>query len=189
MPGEVVRLPYAQRMEWAWSWVPKIKTARAVTVFLYLVDKGGKEGECWHGRATIARNLGCGETAVKGGAKRLIDMGLLRTRQERKGGKWDVTIYTLLDPDGKAGATVKAEPVERTNGDKPLDAAQVGEVLAAARRHELLNGWQPEGDDDARAEAERLMGIAEEGRKEYERCPDALGNRAVGEILRAGGRL
>ena len=64
-------------------------SSKAVAVFLYLLDHGNKQGECWPAIPTIAEDLKVSESTVRRAVKELKKAGLLKTEQRfrQNGGK------------------------------------------------------------------------------------------------------
>lgn len=62
---------------------------RAVSVYIYLYDRGNKNGECWPAIPTIAKELKLSQSTVRRALKDLRKSGLLTTEQRyrEKGGK------------------------------------------------------------------------------------------------------
>ena len=62
---------------------------RAVSVYIYLFDRAGKNGECWPAIPTIAKELKLSESTVRRALKDLKKAGLIATEQQyrEKGGK------------------------------------------------------------------------------------------------------
>ena len=62
---------------------------RAVSVYVYLADHANKDGECWPGIRTIAKELKLSESTVRRALHDLRKEGLLETQQRYrpKGGK------------------------------------------------------------------------------------------------------
>lgn len=62
---------------------------RAVAVYIYLVDRANKEGQCWPAVPTIAREIKLSEATVRRAIKDLRKVGLIETEQRyrMKGGK------------------------------------------------------------------------------------------------------
>ena len=64
-------------------------SSKAVAVFLYLLDRANKQGECWPAIPTIAEDLKISESTVRRAVKELKKAGLLTTEQRYRpnGGK------------------------------------------------------------------------------------------------------
>ena len=62
---------------------------RAVTVYIYLVDRTNERNECWPAIPTIAADLKLSPSTVRRGIRDLKKAGLLETEQRyrKKGGK------------------------------------------------------------------------------------------------------
>lgn len=62
---------------------------RAVAVYIYLVDRANKNGECWPAIPTIAKELKLSESTVRRALKDLRKARLIETEQRyrEKGGK------------------------------------------------------------------------------------------------------
>lgn len=56
-------------------------THRAVSVYIYLADRANKNGECWPGIRTIARELKLSQSTVRRALKDLRKEGLVETEQ------------------------------------------------------------------------------------------------------------
>lgn len=54
---------------------------RAVSVYIYLADRANKDGECWPGIRTIARELKLSQSTVRRALKDLRKEGLVETEQ------------------------------------------------------------------------------------------------------------
>ena len=63
--------------------------ARAKTVYMYLRARAGKDGNCWPGIRTAARNLNLSESTVKRAIRKLEQHGYLcrRPRLRPNGGR------------------------------------------------------------------------------------------------------
>ena len=62
---------------------------RAVSVYIYLVDRANKDGECWPSIPTIAAELKLSQSTVRRALQDLRKAGLLETEQRyrTRGGK------------------------------------------------------------------------------------------------------
>lgn len=62
---------------------------RAVAVYLYLVDRAGRQGSCWPAIPTIARDIKLSESTVRRALADLRKAGLIETEQRYRaqGGK------------------------------------------------------------------------------------------------------
>ncbi|MCI8620190.1 MAG: helix-turn-helix domain-containing protein [Oscillospiraceae bacterium] len=62
---------------------------RAVSVYIYLLDRANKDDECWPAIPTIASELKLSQSTVRRALQDLRKAGLLATRQRyrEKGGK------------------------------------------------------------------------------------------------------
>lgn len=62
---------------------------RAVAVYIYLADRANKDGECWPGIPTIARELKLSESTVRRALRDLRKAKIIETEQRyrAKGGK------------------------------------------------------------------------------------------------------
>ena len=74
------RLDYLYRME-----LPH----RAISVYIYLMDRANKDGQCWPAIPTIAMDLKLSQSTVRRALQDLRKVGLLKTEQRyrTKGGK------------------------------------------------------------------------------------------------------
>ncbi|MCI8590140.1 MAG: helix-turn-helix domain-containing protein [Clostridiales bacterium] len=74
------RLDYLYRME-----LPH----RAISVYIYLMDRANKDGQCWPAIPTIALDLKLSQSTVRRALQDLRKVGLLKTEQRyrTKGGK------------------------------------------------------------------------------------------------------
>lgn len=70
---------------------------RARAVYMYLKDRADKEGQCWPGIKTIARELSLSRSTVKRALADLEQAGLLRRElRYRENGSKSSNLYTLL---------------------------------------------------------------------------------------------
>lgn len=62
---------------------------RAISVYIYLLDRANKDGECWPAIPTIASELKLSQSTVRRALRDLRGAGLLETEQRyrEKGGK------------------------------------------------------------------------------------------------------
>ena len=62
---------------------------RTVSVYVYLLDRANKDGECWPAIPTIAKELKLSQSTVRRALQDLRKAGLLTTEQRyrEKGGK------------------------------------------------------------------------------------------------------
>ena len=62
---------------------------RAISVYIYLIDRANKNGECWPAIPTIAKELKLSQSTVRRALQDLRKAGLLETEQRyrRQGGK------------------------------------------------------------------------------------------------------
>ena len=62
---------------------------RAVAVYIYLLDRANKDGQCWPAIPTIASKLKLSQSTVRRALRDLRKAGLLETEQRyrKKGGK------------------------------------------------------------------------------------------------------
>lgn len=69
---------------------------RARAVYLYLSDRANKNGECWPGIRTIARELSLSPSTVRRALQDLRDAGLVETKQRyRNAGGTSSLLFTL----------------------------------------------------------------------------------------------
>ncbi len=54
---------------------------RAISVYIYLADRANKQGQCWPGIPTIARELKLSESTVRRALRDLRKEGLVETEQ------------------------------------------------------------------------------------------------------------
>ena len=66
------RLDYLYRME-----LPH----RAISVYIYLMDRANKDGQCWPAIPTIALDLKLSQSTVRRALQDLRKVGLLKTEQ------------------------------------------------------------------------------------------------------------
>ena len=69
---------------------------RAKSVYIYLLDRANKDGECWPAIPTIARELKLSQSTVRRALQDLRKAGLLETEQRYRthGGKSSL-LYSL----------------------------------------------------------------------------------------------
>ncbi len=69
---------------------------RAVSVYIYLLDRANKEGECWPAISTIASELKLSQSTVRRALRDLRKAGLLETEQRyRRGGGKSSLLYKI----------------------------------------------------------------------------------------------
>ena len=70
--------------------------SRAVTVYLYLVQRANSDGQCWPSERRIALDLSMSKSTVKRGIADLVKSGYIRTEQRyRKSGAKSSLLYTI----------------------------------------------------------------------------------------------
>jgi hypothetical protein len=96
--------------------VGKSRSSGAGLIYLYLAFNADKSsGKVRRSTRTIAKQLDASESQVEKSIALLVRSGLL-TKQldDRKGGRWPVTVYTLLDPSASdAGRTDRRSARDR----------------------------------------------------------------------------
>lgn len=71
--------------------------SRAVTVYLYLVQRANSDGQCWPSERRIAMDLSMSKSTVKRAIADLVKSGYIRTEQRyRKSGAKSSLLYTIL---------------------------------------------------------------------------------------------
>lgn len=72
---------------------------RAVAVYIYLVDRANKEGECWPAISTIGADLKLSQSTIRRALRDLRKAGLVTTEQRyrKKGGKSSL-LYKIAKP-------------------------------------------------------------------------------------------
>lgn len=72
---------------------------RAVAVYIYLVDRANKEGECWPAIPTIGADLKLSQSTIRRALRDLRKAGLVTTEQRyrKKGGKSSL-LYKIAKP-------------------------------------------------------------------------------------------
>lgn len=69
---------------------------RAVTVYIYLWDRSGPDGECWPSLSTIAKELKLSKSTVQRALQDLRKAGFICTEQRyRKNGGKSTLLYKL----------------------------------------------------------------------------------------------
>lgn len=69
---------------------------RAVSVYIYLADRANKNGECWPGIRTIARELKFSQSTVRRALNDLRKEGLVETEQRyRESGGFSSLLFRL----------------------------------------------------------------------------------------------
>ena len=70
--------------------------SRAVTVYLYLVQRANSDGQCWPSERRIAMDLSMSKSTVKRAIADLVKSGYIRTEQRyRKSGAKSSLLYTI----------------------------------------------------------------------------------------------
>ena len=70
--------------------------SRAVTVYLYLVQRANSDGQCWPSERRIAMDLSMSKSTVKRAIADLVKSGYIRTEQRyRKTGAKSSLLYTI----------------------------------------------------------------------------------------------
>ena len=70
--------------------------SRAVTVYLYLVQRATSDGQCWPSERRIAMDLSMSKSTVKRAIADLVKSGYIRTEQRyRKSGAKSSLLYTI----------------------------------------------------------------------------------------------
>ena len=70
--------------------------SRAVTVYLYLVQRANSDGQCWPSERRIAMDLSMSKSTVKRAIADLVKNGYIRTEQRyRKSGAKSSLLYTI----------------------------------------------------------------------------------------------
>lgn len=73
--------------------------SRAISVYLYLDDRAGKEGSCFPSIPTIARHTGLSQSTVRRAIKDLTKAGFLTVEERfRKSGADSSNLYRLRIP-------------------------------------------------------------------------------------------
>ncbi len=69
---------------------------RAITVYMYLKDRSDKNGTCWPGIKTIAKDLGLSRSTVKRALHDLTDKGyLVKEERHRSNGSRTSNLYIV----------------------------------------------------------------------------------------------
>jgi len=72
--------------------------SRAVTVYLYLVQRANSDGQCWPSERRIAMDLLMSKSTVKRAIADLVRSGYIRTEQRyRKNGAKSSLLYTVSE--------------------------------------------------------------------------------------------
>lgn len=72
--------------------------SRAVTVYLYLVQRANSDGQCWPSERRIAMDLSMSKSTVKRAIADLVNSGYIRKEQRyRKSGAKSSLLYTILN--------------------------------------------------------------------------------------------
>lgn len=116
-----------ERMEIAFRQVGYIKRAgrtrsfAAATVYLYLTFRADKRtGKVKRSVRRIAKDLDATESHVEKSLALLLHAGLLDKRlDDRKAGRWPVTIYTLLEPPAQPTTHRSGRRRGRTDRNRP----------------------------------------------------------------------
>lgn len=70
--------------------------SRAVTVYLYLVQRANSDGQCWPSERRIAMDLSMSKSTVKRAIVDLVKSGYVKTEQRyRKNGAKSSLLYTI----------------------------------------------------------------------------------------------
>jgi hypothetical protein len=134
--GEPLRLPYAQRMDYAMGQLAAIGHARAGQLYVFLCQKAKQEtGESFWGKAKLGEQFGIGERQVYNLVRLLEWKGYVHVRtQPRDGrGRFGRTIYTVLDPTGGSGLPTAADDRRQgTASPSATHSSTVGNALQAS---------------------------------------------------------
>ena len=77
--------------------------SRAKFVYRYLQDRADKDGTCYPGIKTIARDTSLSVSSVKRGIADLVAFGAITTEQRwRENGGRSSLLFTILPPRGKS---------------------------------------------------------------------------------------
>lgn len=72
---------------------------RARAVYIYLADRANKDGKCWPGIKTIAKELNFSPTTVRRALQDLRSAGFVETKQRyRSAGGTSSLLFTLKQP-------------------------------------------------------------------------------------------
>ncbi len=86
---------------------------RAKAVYMYLKDRSDREGRCWPGVKTIAKDLRLSTSTVKRAVADLVDHGYLeKENRYRENGGQSSNLYTLkqAQPPAKGSLRPFTEP-------------------------------------------------------------------------------
>ena len=71
---------------------------RAKMVYMYLRDRSNRQGQCWPGIKTIARELNLSRSTVKRALEDLYNAGVVEKRQrKRENGSLTSNLYSLKE--------------------------------------------------------------------------------------------
>lgn len=85
-------------MNWFQSIYSDELPSRAVSVYMYLVDRTNADGQCWPSERRIAEDLKMSKSTVKRAIGDLVSHGYLTTaRRYRKSGANSTLIFTVRD--------------------------------------------------------------------------------------------
>jgi DNA-binding GntR family transcriptional regulator len=72
--------------------------SRAVTVYLYLVQRANSDGQCWPSERRIALDLSISKSTVKRAITDLVKNGYIKTEQRyRKSGAKSSLLFTIIN--------------------------------------------------------------------------------------------
>ena len=80
---------------------------RAVSVYIYLLDRANKDGECWPAIPTMSKELKLSQSTIRRALHDLRKEGLIETEQRyrKKGGKSSL-LYKLKHQKGQKNITL-----------------------------------------------------------------------------------